>query len=89
MSTKQVQPEQIKQRPSISLPYLQDRAILASIMNRDGISLSGAIRVALREYARMHGIRPETLVRESPAQAAPPHISPPQAAAAQGAQGQP
>lgn len=54
MTAKQISPDQINQRPSISLPYLKDRAILASIMNRDGISLSAAIRITIREYERSH-----------------------------------
>jgi len=61
MTVSQIKPEEIKERSTISLPYLEDRMIFASIMNRDGISLSAAVRVAAREYARSHDILPESL----------------------------
>lgn len=59
--TKQTKPDQVSARPTISLPYEQDRIIAASIMSCHGIGLSAAIRVALREYAEQHGVIPETL----------------------------
>ena len=40
----------IKDRITISLPSVRDRAILVRIMNRYGTSKSGGIRIALREY---------------------------------------
>jgi hypothetical protein len=39
---------------TVSLPYEQDRLILAAIIRRDGTTRSGGVRTALREYGRRH-----------------------------------
>ena len=57
-----VKPDDIKDRMTISLPNETDRFILCAIMNQHGLGQSASVRVALRDYARSHGILPESLV---------------------------
>lgn len=56
-----IQPSDISDRFTVTLPDIKDRLILIAIMETHGIRKSSAIRVALRAWAREHGILPETL----------------------------
>lgn len=50
----------IPDRFTITLPDPTDKLILTALMQMHGISKSGAIRAALREWARKHGVLPDT-----------------------------
>jgi len=47
---------EITPRFTISVPAPEDRNTIAHIMNRYGVNKTGAIRIALREFARANAL---------------------------------
>ena len=49
-------PKEISTRFTISVPEPEDRYAIAHIINKYGVNQTGAVRIALREYARANAL---------------------------------